>query len=565
MAEHGAVTIGAYLATRLREAGIKEYFAIPGDYNLILLDELLKVDDFKGHYCCNELNTGYAADGYARANGVAAAVVTYSVGGLSIINAAAGAYAEDLPVVFVSGGPNTNAAAKNRLLHHTLAEVSYEYVRDMFAHVTVDAVIVKHPDQASQQIDRAIGLAMLYRKPVYIEIACNIAGLEISAPTCPLVVPKYISSEEALEHAVSHATDLLGNAVKPVLVAGPRIRSWGAIEPFAQLAEASGYAMANMAAAKGFVDETSPQYMGTYWGSVSSPGCGEIVDSADAYLFAGAIFNDYSTVGYNLLLKPQKLITVNPYSVKIAETTYNQVCMSDFLAAMAKKVEHNDASLVAYDRIRGEAPPPADPGDEADITTRYLFARIEDMLDETMTVLAETGDSWFNALRLKLPKNCGFEIQMQYGSIGWSVGALLGCQTAVAGKKRVVGLIGDGSFQMSAQEVSTMVRYGLKPIIFLFNNGGYTIEVEIHDGPYNTINNWNYAGLVDVFNNDGNAKALARQARTTGELKAAISEAKDFDGLCFIEVFIDRDDCNKNLLKWGSYVATANGEPPMSC
>jgi indolepyruvate decarboxylase len=152
---------------------------------------------------------------------------------------------------------------------------------------------------------------------------------------------------------------------------------------------------------------------------------------------------------------------------------------------------------------------------------------------------------------------------MQYGSIGWSVGALLGYQTAVHEKRRVVGLIGDGSFQMSAQEVSTMVRYGLKPIIFLFNNGGYTIEVEIHDGPYNTINNWNYAGLVEVFNNDGKAQCLARQARTTGELKKSIADAMAFDGLCFIEVFIDRDDCNKNLLKWGSYVATANGEPPM--
>ena len=563
MPEKNTITVGGYLGTRLKEVGLRDYFAIPGDYNLILLDELLKVPDFREYYCCNELNAGYAADGYARANGLAAAFVTYSVGGLSIINAAAGAYAEDLPVIFVSGAPNTNATAKNRLLHHTLAKVNYDYVRDMFTQVTVDSVTVTHRDSAAQQIDHAIGQALLHNKPVYIEIACNIAGHEISAPVCPLIVPAYQTCPEALVHAVKHALELLGSAVKPVLVAGPRIRSWGAIESFQQLIEASNYATANMAAAKGFVDESLEQYMGTYWGTVSSPGCGEIVDSADAYLFAGAIFNDYSTVGYNLLLKEDRLITVDPSSVKIGGTTYNQICMKDFLAALAGKIEKNDKSLQAYNRIRGEASPPADPGVDAAITTRYLFSNIEGMLGPKTTLITETGDSWFNGMRMKLPKGCQFEIQMQYGSIGWSVGATLGYQVAVSGQRRAIALIGDGSFQMTAQELSTMIRYKLNPIIFLFNNGGYTIEVEIHDGPYNVINNWNYAALTDAFNAGGEASCLARQVHTAGELQSAISEVEAVDGLCFIEVFIDRDDCNKNLLKWGGYVATTNGEAPM--
>lgn len=559
-----SISIGGYLATRLKEIGLKDYFAIPGDYNLILLDELLKTDGLNEIYCCNELNTGYAADGYARATGLAAAFVTYSVGGLSIVNAAAGAYAEDLPVIFVSGAPNTNAAPRNRLLHHTLAEVNYEYVRDMFSHVTVDSVIVQHHDQAAAQIDRALGRALLHSKPVYIEIASNIAGLPISAPSCKLVIPERKTCAAALQNAIEHANELLGKAVKPVLVAGPKIRSARSIDAFHKLSAASGYATAGMAAAKGFVDETTEQYIGTYWGTVSSPGCSEIIESADAYIFAGPIFNDYSTVGYNLLLKPQQLITVDRYSVKIGDTIYNQVNMSDFLSALADNIAPNEAALVAYHRIQGEMPPPVQPADDAEISTRYLYSKIEGMLDDKTSLVVETGDSWFNGLRLKLPQGCRFEIQMQYGSIGWSVGAATGYQAAVNNERRVIATIGDGSFQMSAQEISTMVRYGLKPIVFLFNNGGYTIEVEIHDGPYNMINNWNYAGLVDVFNTDGKQSCLARQARTAGELNQAIDEAMAFDGLCFIEVFLDRDDCNKNLLKWGSYVANANGEPPMT-
>ncbi|MEA3410660.1 MAG: thiamine pyrophosphate-binding protein [Pseudomonadota bacterium] len=563
MTQNNRITVGGYLATRLREAGIREYFAIPGDYNLILLDELLKFPEMAQLYCCNELNAGYAADGHARARGLSAVFVTYSVGGLSIVNAAAGAYAEDLPVIFVSGAPNTNATAKNRLLHHTLGKVDYEYVRDMFARVTVDSVIVEHPDEAAQQIDHAIGQALFHKKPVYIEIACNIAGIEITAPVCPMVAPREETCESGLDRAVDHALELLDGAVKPVLVAGPKIRPWEAIGSFHRLVEASGYAMANLPNAKGYVDETHAQYMGTYWGSVSSPGCGEIVESSDAYVFAGPVFTDYTTVGYNLPLKERGLITVDPYSVKIAGAIYNQVRMADFLEAVAGRVKRNDTSLVAYNRIRGESPPPAQPADDAEITTRYLYSRIEGMLDDRTTLIAETGDSWFNGMRLKLPRGCRFEIQMQYGSIGWSVGATLGYQAAVGRDRRVIALIGDGSFQMTAQELSTIIRYRLNPIIFLFNNGGYTIEVEIHDGPYNTINNWDYAALAGVFNRDGESRCLARRVATAGKLNAVIPECLAFDGACLVEVMVDRDDCNKNLLKWGSYVATANGEPPL--
>jgi pyruvate decarboxylase len=558
------VAIGEYLAIRLQELGILDVFAIPGDYNLALLDAMQAHAGLTQHYCCNELNAGYAADGYARTKGAAAAVVTYSVGGLSIINAAAGTFAEDLPVIFVSGAPNTNAAAKNRRMHHTLGIVDYDYVREMFAKVTVEAVTIRHPDEAGRQIDHALSIALSHRKPVYIEIASNIAALPIRTPTCRLVPAHFDTCEDALNSAVEHALGILNGAVKPVLVAGPKLRPWDACDAFQALVDASGYATAGMPNAKGFVRESQEQYIGTYWGSVSSPGCGEIVESADAYLFAGPVFTDYTTVGFNLLLKPAGLISVAPFSVKVGDAVYDQVRMSDFLSALAARVTRNPASLVAYNRIKGEAPQPAEPPDDAEITTRYLFKRIEAMLSGTHTVIAETGDSWFNGMRLALPDGCRFEIQMQYGSIGWSLGATLGVQAALGEDGRAITLIGDGSFQMTAQELSTLIRYGLKPIIFVMNNGGYTIEVEIHDGPYNVINNWDYAGLVSAFNANDEQPCLAQRARTAGGLRNAIDQALDFDGLCLIEVSIDRDDCNKNLLKWGSYVATANGEPPLA-
>jgi indolepyruvate decarboxylase len=149
------VTVGSYLAQRLEEVGILDYFAIPGDFNLSLLDELLKNPRLKMINCCNELNAGYAADGSAREKGVAALVLTFGVGGLSAVNAVAGAYAEDLPVIVVSGGPNVNSLVENRVLHHTLAlpEDGDRFVLAIYKEITAHAVVIREATTAAYRID----------------------------------------------------------------------------------------------------------------------------------------------------------------------------------------------------------------------------------------------------------------------------------------------------------------------------------------------------------------------------------------------------------------------------
>jgi indolepyruvate decarboxylase len=557
-------TVGTYLAQRMEELNMSDYFAIPGDYNLAILDELLKNKSLQMINCCNELNAGYAADGYARVKGIAALVLTYSVGGLSAVNAVAGAFAENLPILVISGGPNTNSVQDAEILHHTLATEDYSYVRDIFARITAHSVFIHRPCDAPMQIDTAISIALEKRKPVYIEIACNIATAEVSTPTPRSVNAKRLSDPASLAAAIKEAAEKLNAAVKPVLIAGSKSRSCDATKMIEELSTSSGYALAAMPDAKGFVSEQHPNYIGIYWGPVSSPGCAEIVESSDLYFFVGPNFNDYTTVGHVCNIQPKKTIMIADGKVSIAGHVYTGVYMNEFLSGLKAVLTFNDSSLKAYRRIEGAAPLYQEPDNlSAPLTTRFLFGQIQKLLSSNYAVLAETGDSWFNGMGLKLPENCPFEIQMQYGSIGWSVGALLGMQAALHNKKRVIGLIGDGSFQMSAQEVSTLIRYGFKPIIFLMNNASYTIEVQIHDGPYNLINNWHYAQLVDVFNGDkGTARSF--KAGSHQELLDVIEQAKKADTLCFIEVFLDKDDCNKRLLEWGARVATYNSRPPRS-
>jgi TPP-dependent 2-oxoacid decarboxylase len=558
-------TVGGYLATRLAEAGLSKFFAVPGDYNLILLDKLIEEPRLQMIGMCNELNGGYAADGYARVTGFSAFVVTYMVGGLSALNAVAGAYSDDLPLLLISGGPNTNDAPAHNILHHTIGEKEFYQQSKCFEPVVAKTFVLKHLEDAPSMIDEAISLCLYRRKPVYLEIACNLAGLKIPAPNpFNLLLPFPASDDASLLAAVDATVKRIEHAVKPVLLAGVKLRMAEASEGFLAVANALGCGVAIMPDAKSLFPESHKQFMGTYWGSISSPYCAEVVESSDLIIACGPNFNDFSTTGWSTLVNPSKLITAGPNSVTINGSVYNGVQLADFLDALKKVVPRNkDMSLDAYKRFQVPPPPPiiAPPSDA--LSLRELRRQVQDMLTPKMDLVVETGDSWFNGQKFKLPDGCTYHFQMQYGSIGWAVGAAVGVQLATESDRRVVAFIGDGSFQMTAQEISILVREHAPVILFLLNNKGYTIEVEIHDGPYNNIKNWDYAGLVDVFN-AGEGNALGLRATTGAELATAIKKAKAHKDFVMIECALDRDDCTAELLEWGSRVATATGRPPVN-
>nr|CAB3459057.1 unnamed protein product [Digitaria exilis] len=552
-------TLGRHLARRLVQVGVSDVFGVPGDFNLTLLDHLIAEPGLRLVGCCNELNAGYAADGYARARGVGAVVVTFTVGGLSVLNAIAGAYSENLPVICIVGGPNSNDYGTNRVLHYTIGLPDFSQELRCFQPVTCHQAVVNNLDDAHEQIDRAISTALRESKPVYISVSCNLPGMPH---------PTFTAEPACLAAAVDATVAFLDSAVKPVMVAGPKLRVAKAGDAFVELASASGYAVAAMPSAKGLVPETLPRFLGTYWGAVSTAFCAEIVESADAYLFAGPIFNDYSSVGYSSLLNKGKAVVVQPDRVTVGDgPTFGCVMMRDFLSELARRVRRNTTAYDNYRRIfvpEGQLPE-SEPGEP--LRVNVLFKHIQAMLTPDTAVMAETGDSWFNCQKLRLPEGCGYEFQsfalVIYGSIGWSVGALLGYAQG-AGHKRVIACIGDGSFQVTAQDVSTMLRCHHRSIIFLINNGGYTIEVEIHDGPYNVIKNWNYTALVDAMHN-GEGSCWTVKVTCEEELAAAIHTATAGDHkdcLCFIEVVAHKDDTSKELLEWGSRVSAANSRPP---
>ncbi|CAM6095117.1 unnamed protein product [Calypogeia fissa] len=427
-------------------------------------------------------------------------------------------------------------------------------------------VLVNHLATAYEMVDFAISTCLKESKPVYLSISCNLPGIHHSSfalAPIPFAIAKRMSNAASLEAAVTAAANFLNGSSKPVLVAGPKLRVANAKGALVEFANACGYPVAIMPSAKGQFPENHPKFIGTYWGAVSSPFAVEIVESADAYIFVGPIFNDYSSVGYSLLIKAEKMINVQPDRVVVCNGLSFGCClMRDFLPALAKRIKKNENAWENYKRIWVPPGIPDSSKGSEPIKVNQLFLHIQNMLSKDTAVIAETGDSWFNCQKLRLPEGCGFEFQMQYGSIGWAVGATLGYAQATI-PQRVVSCIGDGSFQVACQDISTMIRQELNPIIFLINNGGYTIEVEIHDGPYNVIKNWDYCGLINAIHN-GEGKVWTKRVQTEAELVSAIKEAMGphDDCLCFIEVMCHKDDTSRELLEWGSRVSAANGRKP---
>jgi indolepyruvate decarboxylase len=555
-------TVGSYLAARLSQIGLKHHFAVAGDYNLVLLDELLTNKELQQVYCSNELNCGFSAEGYARAHGAAAAVVTFSVGALSAFDAIGGAYAENLPVILISGSPNSNDYATEHLLHHTLGTRDFSYQLEMAKKITCAAVSVRSALHAPELIDHAIRTALREKKPAYIEIACNISAAPCAAPgPVSALLNQEPSDPETLKTAVTAAAAYLRARKKPVLLIGSKLRAAGAEKEAIKLAEALGCSVAVMAAAKSFFPEDHPQFVGIYWGEISAPGAREIVDWSDGLICLGAIFNDYSTVGWNAMPSGPNVLNADFDRVYFEGYDFGRIRLREFLSALAGAVEKRDATMVEYRRIQSERPAEKPAKPDAKLMRAEMVRQIRPLVTADTTVLAETGDSWFNGMLLKLPGGARFEVEMQWGHIGWSVPAAFGYAVA-APQRRVIAMIGDGSFQLTAQEVSQMIRLKLPVIIFLINNHGYTIEVEIHDGPYNNIKNWDYAGLISAFNaEDGQGRGL--RATNGGELNEAIKVALgNREGPTLIECVIDRDDCTADLISWGRQVATANARPP---
>jgi len=542
--------ISQYLLKRLHDLGSQHLFGVCGDVVLGFMEQVTK-GPVKQINCCNELNAAYAADGYARTHGIGTVVTTFTVGPLSAINAIGGSFAEHVPVVMIAGAPERHHALAGRMLHHTLGS-DYSIAQQMFSKITVACEYLEDPQKAPQQIDQALQKCLYYKKPVYLELPADL----VVAP-CPLPEKFNLlakkSDLEGLDEAVKEIITLLHNAKKPTILLGFEILRHRLQEKVKTLIEKMGYPVAVFPTAKTAISEDHPQFIGVYQGNWSRQYVKNKIQESDAILMLGGFIIDSDTGGFTAPLNPQKLIQVNFEQTRVKHHLYQNILLEELMDKLIEKaspLKNAEKIISASTALKEEYH--YEPNPAAKLLVKRFFKRIATFLKPNDVVVVDVGDSLYSTSGMLFPKNATYISQAFYNSIGFSVGAALG--VSVDQKHRALLFVGDGSFQIGAQEISTMIQSQCKTIVFLLNNDGYGIERAIYDGPYNDIAQWKYHLLPDVF---GGQPGILVQ--TEGELEAALKKAEEnTDKLLFIEIKVDRFDLGDTLKLAGAAMAESS-------
>lgn len=537
-------TVALYLIERLKQAGLQHAFGVPGDYVLTFMDRLIESGiDLVG--TCNELNAGYAADAYARINGIGCVCVTWGVGGFSAMNAVAGAFAEQVPLVVIVGGPRTTQRRASMLLHHSVGDFST--MQQAYGHITVASVLLDDAADAPQRIDRALARCLSEKRPIMIELPADIVDRACAAPG-PFIVPSRPPSDAAtLKEALNEVMELLYEARRPVILGGVELHRYGLMSEFLRFAEMSRLPVATTLLGKTVISELHPQAIGVYEGGLSRSDVREVVEAADVLLCAGAWLSDINLGIYTARLDGRHMILANSGRLKIRNHIYEDVWIGDIVSGLADRMPkgglaHPPFKPVSETRETGFVPEPG-----CALTVARVMTCINAFVGDDTTVIAEAGDSIFAAADLVMHHNVGFIGQAFYLSIGYALPATLGASLADPAR-RPVALIGDGAFQMSAQELSSLCRRRSKAIVLLMNNDGYTTERMIHEGPYNDIQRWDYNKLPSVFGG-----GWGRRVATEDELATALAQAKATDdGPVLIEIMLDRYDTSDALKRLGA-------------
>jgi indolepyruvate decarboxylase len=466
-----------------------------------------------------------------------AVCVTYGVGGLSVANSIAGAYAEKSPVIMISGAPGLAERGGDPLLHHRVRE--WRTQLEVFDKLCAASLEIVDPATAFRDIDFLLDTAHRLKRPVYLELPRDMVSV-VPDQIRPYVHPPRASDPEALAEAIKEAAARIVAAKRPVIIAGIELHRYGLQADAVALAEKAGIPIAATMLAKSVVSEVHPLYIGLYEGALGRREVTEFVEASDCLIILGALLTDIDLGIFTAKLDAATSIYAASDDLRISHHHYHDVLLDDFIRGLAA------AAPRAVSRPLPPGPAAAlEPfvlAPDAAITTTRLVRRLDESLDDRTIVIADVGDALFASSDLVIRGQTEYIAPAYYTSMGFAVPAALGAKTARPDLK-VIALVGDGAFQMTGMELSTIVRRGLAVTVIVLDNQGYGTERLLHEGSFNDINPWQYQRLPEVLGG-----GTGWDVRTEGEFDEALTAAlADEQAMNIIRVHIGLDDRSQTL------------------
>jgi len=530
-------TVAQYTLTRLSQLGIDRIFGVPGDYAFPIDDAAEQIPGLEWVVCANELNAAYAADGYARIRGAAMLTTTYGVGELSAINGVMGSLTHRLPVFHLVGMPSERIQVQNLITHHNLGDTNYHrFLPISGAAAGVTAVLT--PTNCVEELERVIREALRLSKPAYIAISelsgySPIVGTPVTGK--PLAEIKRQTSVPAeLESALATILLRLEAAKNPVAIVTALTARYGLRAQVHELLRKINLPAAIAPAEKGSLDESIPQFIGLYHGDFSSPASvKQVIESADLVLDIGGIILAELNAGlFTDNLDPNRMISIRDSHVQIGTKVFVNTAIDDVLSGLLAKVKTRPQPVVS-EKI--DLLPATGNGDDK-LSSANFYPRLQRCLKSGDTLVVETGTCMMHLNPMVLPKGVGAEGQGLWGSIGWATPATLGvCLAKKSGRTWMV--TGDGSHQLTLNEIGVMGRYGIKPVIFVLNNDIYGVEDFFSERGhiYDDIARLNYHLLPEAFGCKG---WLTAKVGTLAELDDILGKIEKHDGAAYIQVLI---------------------------
>ncbi len=531
--------LGDFLVAYLRRAGVQHVFGLPGDLVLGLFLRFGSTHGLEIVTFSHEPAVGFAADGYARSTRrLGVACVTYGAGGHNIVNAVAGAYAEQIPLLVVSGGPG-EAERKLAGVHHQVKDVEAQC--RIFSEVTCTARILDHPDLAAEQVHETVGAILSQHRPGYIEIHRDMVDVTIPVPKHIVdwngSFPRPASEPRKLAEAVAETAARLRKAKRPILIGGVELSRERAERDLVRLAEKLGSPVVTTILAKGVFPMDHPLHMGIHVGPFSAPAIAKRVRGADLVLSLGNQLTDINLGSAKPQVQRKNSVWAVSQRVNISFHAYTDVTLTDFVVRLTKeKLPRFQEKVRYHDNLKRR---PLAQGSKARLSINDLLVEVNEFLasgkGRGYHVFAESGDMLFGGLEVRVPKGGLYFGQGYYASMGFAVPAALAVEIGTG--RRGLVLCGDGGFQMTGPEISHAPRRGLSPIVLLINNSGWGIFRPVTPRKdLLEIPPWPYAELAQAWGGVG------IRVETRKALREALREAHEVHGFVLIECIVPPDD-----------------------
>lgn len=540
-------TVGQYLVDRLRELGVRHLFSVPGPYGAEWLHDYVEATpEIQRFGTANAANAGYAADGYARMNGLGAVCVPYEVGTRALLPSIAGAYVERVPIVVVNGAPPARDAGSSRQQEQRPLVDGPGGNRRLYEDVTCATAHLTEPAHAPAKVDHLVLSCLRHRRPVYLELQADILHRPCSAPQAALSLssPSPASKQRGQE-ALTALASALCRAESAVVWGGVELQRYGLEQEFDALLRALDVPYVTTLLGKGLLPEDHEHFAGILdAGGTASP-VEALITEVDHVLGLGvgpalSALPSCLPASRTTLVHSDRFPPGSPPPLGSPPTTHTvpsgatvQSLLAQLRTEVAPSISSFDGPAVAARTQDARSCEPAPPSPDTHITYQGFYDTVQSYVDDDTILVSGTGlDRWGSqALPVQTPS--GFVCQAVYGDVGHAPPAAMGVNLG-SGNERVIMIVGDGGFQMTAQCLGTMAENGLDPLLFVLNNGVYASEQwrmdavpfaqEVPFAPQDLLQQWHYRKLPDALGGKG------WRAETYGQLTAAVKEALQYTG-----------------------------------